>query len=147
MTYLFDTNIVLHFLRASQVAKHVETIFRPFDPPNESWVSIISFGELRSLAKQNNWGSPRIEKLAILLDSLIPADIYAEDVFERYAEIDAFSQGKLLHLPSDFSARNMGKNDLWIAATASVLDARLLTTDADFDHLDGVFLHVEKVPS
>lgn len=36
----------------------------------------------------------------------------------------------------------MGKNDLWIAATTSVLKAKLLTTDNDFDHLDGVFFEV-----
>jgi len=36
----------------------------------------------------------------------------------------------------------MGDNDIWIAATASVLKATLLTTDRDFDHLDGVFLRV-----
>ena len=36
----------------------------------------------------------------------------------------------------------MGKNDLWIAATASVLKAILFTTDRDFDHLDGEFLEV-----
>ncbi len=36
----------------------------------------------------------------------------------------------------------MGKNDLWIAATASVLNAHLLVIDHDFDHLDGVFLEV-----
>ena len=35
----------------------------------------------------------------------------------------------------------MGKNDLWIAATASVLKANLLVIDHDFDHLDGVFLN------
>jgi predicted nucleic acid-binding protein len=40
------------------------------------------------------------------------------------------------------SSRNMGKNDIWIAATASVLNATLVTTDADFDHLNGVFLTV-----
>lgn len=39
----------------------------------------------------------------------------------------------------------MGKNDLWIAATASVLKTKLLTTDMDFDHLDGVFLDLERV--
>jgi predicted nucleic acid-binding protein len=39
----------------------------------------------------------------------------------------------------------MGKNDLWIAATASVLDATLLTTDNDFDHLQNEFLQVAKV--
>jgi len=34
----------------------------------------------------------------------------------------------------------MGKNDLWIAATAHVTGATLLTTDKDFDHLDPQFL-------
>ncbi len=34
----------------------------------------------------------------------------------------------------------MGKNDLWIAATASVMQARLLTTDKDFDKLVPQFL-------
>ena len=29
----------------------------------------------------------------------------------------------------------MGKNDLWIAATAKATGATLLTTDKDFDHL------------
>ena len=36
----------------------------------------------------------------------------------------------------------MGKNDLWIAATASVLNAALLAIDHDFDHLSSVFLKV-----
>ncbi len=35
----------------------------------------------------------------------------------------------------------MGKNDLWIAATANATGALLLTTDKDFDHLDGAFLN------
>jgi predicted nucleic acid-binding protein len=39
----------------------------------------------------------------------------------------------------------MGKNDLWIAATAYILDATLLTADGDFDHLNGSFLDVKKV--
>lgn len=43
------------------------------------------------------------------------------------------------------SARNMGKNDLWIAATAAMSEATLLTTDNDFDHLDGHYFKVEKL--
>jgi tRNA(fMet)-specific endonuclease VapC len=39
----------------------------------------------------------------------------------------------------------MGKNDIWIAATASVLNAVLLTTDNDFDHLHDEFLTVARV--
>lgn len=76
---------------------------------------------------------------------LNPIDIWAEDILSRYAEIDAFSQNKLPAQPLSLTARNMGKNDLWIAATASILDAQLLTTDFDFDHLNGVFLNVGKV--
>lgn len=39
----------------------------------------------------------------------------------------------------------MGKNDIWIAAAASVLNAALLTTDNDFDHLGDEFLTVAKI--
>ncbi|MDN5203316.1 hypothetical protein QQ008_18155 [Fulvivirgaceae bacterium BMA10] len=42
------------------------------------------------------------------------------------------------------SAKNMGKNDLWIAATAFVAKAELITMDGDFDHLNGEFLTVHK---
>ena len=39
----------------------------------------------------------------------------------------------------------MGKNDLWIAATSSVYDLVLLTTDKDFNHLDGEYLNLEYI--
>jgi predicted nucleic acid-binding protein len=39
----------------------------------------------------------------------------------------------------------MGKNDLWIAATATVFQATLLTTDKDFNHLHNVFFKVEYI--
>ena len=62
-----------------------------------------------------------------------------------YAEIDVYSQSKhpTLRLPP--SARKMGKNDLWIAATAAIHNATLLSTDADFEHLDSLFLYFEKI--
>lgn len=71
-------------------------------------------------------------------------DINHQQILKRYAEIDAFSQGKHASrkLPGGMSSRNMGKNDLWIAAAASVLNAKLLTTDKDFDHLNEEFLEV-----
>ena len=75
----------------------------------------------------------------------VVTDINTDDTINRYAEIDAFSQGRLDGRKSKLSARNMGKNDLWIAATASVLEATLLTTDNDFDHLQEEFLQVAKI--
>jgi predicted nucleic acid-binding protein len=48
----------------------------------------------------------------------------------------------LIHL---IRARNMGKNDLWIAATTHLLNATLVTTDHDFDHLDPSFIQLHKI--
>ena len=81
----------------------------------------------------------------MLCNELLITDINSQDLIERYAEIDAFSQGKLLDRPLNMTSRNMGKNDLWVAATASVLDATLLTTDLDFNHLHNEFLTLELV--
>ena len=64
-----------------------------------------------------------------------------------YATIDAYSQGELMSdpLPQGTSARNMGKNDIWIAATAIFYDAELRTSDNDFDHLPAIGLRLVKV--
>lgn len=75
-----------------------------------------------------------------ILNRLIIVDVNSEDVIERYAEIDAYSQNRLKGKPLGVSARNMGKNDLWIAATASLINAKLITTDNDFNHLHKVYL-------
>lgn len=145
MIYLFDTNIVIHYLRESEMMHLVEQNYAPFQSASEIWISVVSYGELRSIAIQSKWGEKRIQQLENLLDMLNPIDIWSEDILNRYAEIDAFSQGKHPEIGSGASARNMGKNDLWIAASASVLGATLLTSDADFDHLNAVFLKVGKV--
>jgi len=105
----------------------------------------VSVGEIRSIALRNNWGKKKQLQLEELLNQLVIADINAEDVIEKYAEIDAFSQGKLKGKPLGTSSRNMGKNDLEIAATAAVTNARLLTTDADFGHLDTQYFEVVRV--
>jgi tRNA(fMet)-specific endonuclease VapC len=146
MRYLIDTNILLQYIRGSETAKIIDVTFNPLDNTiNQSILSVVCVGEIKSLAKRQNWGLNRIKILENLCNELIIADIYSEDILERYAEIDAYSQGKLLGRPLNDSARNMGKNDLWIAATASVLNATILTTDQDFNHLNGEFLKVECV--
>ena len=98
-------------------------------------ISIVSIGEIRSIAKRNYWGNRKIKLLEDILNTLIVVDINSEDVIEMYAELDAYSQGKLKENPLPMTARNMGKNDLWIAATSCVTKASLLTTDKDFEHL------------
>ncbi len=145
MLLLFDTNIVLSFLRGSRVKHFVERVYSPFGSENTSVISVVSVGETRAFALKNKWGNERCKKMEDFLVKFAVADINAEDVINRYAEIDAFSQGRLEGKKLNLSARNMGKNDLWIAATASILDATLLTTDNDFDHLHNEFLQVAKI--
>jgi tRNA(fMet)-specific endonuclease VapC len=143
MNYLFDTNLLL--LKLRQHPKW-QTVYDTFylDTAN-NMLSIISVAELYSLALRNNWGTKRLTEIENLRKEFAEIDIYYEEVIQRYAEIDAFSQGKLAHKPLSVSSRNMGKNDLWIVAVASVFDLTLLTTDADFNHLNKVFLKVELV--
>jgi tRNA(fMet)-specific endonuclease VapC len=69
-------------------------------------------------------------------------DISVSEIIDRYVEIDCYSKGKHPSIDSGFSAITMGKNDLWIAATASVYQCKLLTTDLDFQHLCPLFVDV-----
>ncbi len=36
-------------------------------------------------------------------------------------------------------------NDIWLAATADVFDLTFITTDSDFEHLNGVYLSLIRV--
>jgi tRNA(fMet)-specific endonuclease VapC len=146
MEYLIDTNIIIAYLREPNFTQeYIDKVFAPLDSSNDAIISVVTVGEVKAIAIKNNWGIKRIGKIEILLNQVIIADINSKDVLNRYAEIDAFSQGRLENKQSNFTARNMGKNDLWIVATASVLDATLLTTDNDFDHLHNEFCRIAKI--
>lgn len=64
------------------------------------------------------------------------ADISADSVIQEYARLDHESRKM---------GRRMGKNDLWIAAVASVQGAIIVTTDQDFDHLHPALVKVERM--
>lgn len=145
MNYLLDTNILLFYLRDPNTKEYIEHQYNPFGAANNPIISIVTVGEIKSIALQNQWGGKRLRAVEELLGKGIIADIKYTPILEKYAEIDAFSQGKIKEKPLGISARNMGKNDLWIAATAAVADARLLTADHDFDHLNAIYLEVIKI--
>lgn len=145
MNYVLDTNILLIYLRNHKTREFLDEAFAPLELPNIPIISVVSIGELKSIAIQNDWGEKRLSTLDQFVQQFVIADINSADVIERYAEIDSFSQGRLRGNPLGQSARNMGKNDLWIAATASVTGSSLLTTDHDFEHLNGVFLQVIEI--
>ncbi len=138
--YILDTSVVLIYLRDKKTKIKIDEKYDPFNTVNIPILSVVTLGEIESLAIRNNWGEKRMKAVQVFFSKCLVTDINSKDVIKKYGEIDAFSQGKLEGKPLGMTARNMGKNDLWIAATASVTNSKLLTTDKDFYHLHESFL-------
>jgi tRNA(fMet)-specific endonuclease VapC len=121
---IFDTNLILQHIRKHQLL------------PAKVFIPMVVAGELEALALKSDWGYQKVTFLQMLLD-YYPLIEVSRSLTNVYAQVDAYSQGKLKSnpLPLGLSARNMGKNDLWIAATALYFEFELHTTDKDFDHL------------
>ncbi|MEI7501576.1 MAG: type II toxin-antitoxin system VapC family toxin [Bacteroidota bacterium] len=147
MNYLFDTNILVHFIRRSPIAGKVIDELDPFGKINIPLISVVSYAEILSLVPIFNWGDQKKEQLKDLLNKLLVVPIEAKDIIEAYVEIETYSKGKMISrpLPAGQSAINMGKNDIWIAATAKITKSTVITTDKDFDHLDKVFIDLIKM--
>ncbi len=145
MTYILDTNILLQIIRENSTFLESLESYELFSSTNETYISIVTVGELYSIARQNSWGEKKKKLLENLARLCPPIPIEKQVLIDAYAEIDAFSNGKILEnlLPKGLSSRNMGKNDLWIAATTHVLGGTLITTDADFMHLKDIYFALE----
>lgn len=130
---IFDTNLVIRHVRNRILL------------PTRVVIPIVVAGELEAFALKSDWGYQKVKFLQHLLDAYPIADLNRE-ITQIYAEVDAYSQNKLRSqpLPIGLSARNMGKNDLWISAISIYLDMELHTTDNDFDHLDAFGLKIIK---
>ena len=141
--FVLDTNILLAYVRENPVFNMAEKMCQLTAPDASLLVSVVTLAELRVLAQANHWGEKKQKQLANFLSSLILIDISSTDEYllEAYTNIDCYSRA-----PESGSARTMGKNDIWIAATAAVTNATLVTTDVDFDHLSGQMLKVVKIP-
>lgn len=151
MRYVLDTNALIHLLRNSVTGQYINDNLKPLAEENQPFISFATVAEILSIAKQANWRQNKLHFLAELFNELEIIAISGETsdlLMQAYVEIDSFSQGQnsMITLPQGISARNMGKNDIWIAATAYVLDATLITTDKDFLHLDSIFFNVILIP-
>lgn len=147
---VIDTCSIIHILKGSPQGKQCLLEIEKLGENPHIIISVVTKAELDSFSRQNQWGQKRTQTLNKFLNKLTTINISQEDkqLLEAYSLIDGYSKRKLTDskgnkLPS--SAIKMGKNDLWIAATAKVINAPLLTTDRDFDHLNGVLLTVIKI--
>jgi predicted nucleic acid-binding protein len=129
--YLLDTNILVHLIRGDAVWARVRATYQPLLIDPRPIISVVTAGELRSLALQFNWQAVKIDQLEFYLGYFQRVSIDDAEILRAYAVIDAHCNRL---------GQPLGKNDAWIAATAVVTGARLLTTDKDFDRLDPLFL-------
>jgi tRNA(fMet)-specific endonuclease VapC len=143
MNLLFDTNILIYISRDKSEHKILDFVNPKL---KDIYVSYASIAEIESIAFQSNWSNRKIKRLESFLEEVQIIEI-DDTLLKTYVNIDAFSQRKHQNFREYAfqTPRNMGKNDLWIASTASLLNLTLITTDADFDHLDSHFITLNKI--
>lgn len=144
-TYILDTNVLIHFVRQSDTWQRIHQQYAPL--ANNSYLSFATVAEVISFAIRLEWDKTGKEAIQNIINSLTIIHS-SQDLTNHYVDIASFSQGihDTLKLPKGISARNMGENDIWIAATTkSIKGAELITTDRDFEHLDGVWFGVNYV--
>ena len=143
MNLLFDTNIIISLVRDKTGYKVMDYL----NPEGKIvYISFANVAEIQSIAFQNGWGRAKMNQLSAFFEEVRIIDI-SDLLLNTYIDIDGFSQRN----HPDYkhyrfkTPRNMGNNDLYISATASLLNLSLVTTDGDFDHLHDTFLSVRKI--
>lgn len=131
--FLLDTSVVLHYARRSLVFDAIEATHHLTQTRFQPLVCVVTLGEIRALAYYRGWGAARLSALEAFLSGLVCIDINDPRIIEAYARISA-------HATANGWALHSQKNDLWIAATAQVCGATLLTTDRDFVQARDVFI-------
>lgn len=131
---LLDTNIVLFLVRGNDFGRRIDAAYNLRQRPERPLISVVNVGELLGFARYRSWGEGLVAKLRAFLDELVIVDIN-DAVVEKYA---------FFHDLSLKNGKHTGQNDLWIAATAAVASAKLLTTDGDFDPLAGEHLKLSR---
>ena len=69
--FVLDTGVILGYIRAAGYANYIEKKYAPFTPPNIPLISVVSRGEIYSLAKQFGWAGGKLKALDDLYVSCI----------------------------------------------------------------------------
>ncbi len=134
---LVDTSILMHLVRGRDLGRYIEALLHLQNLSVQPWVCVVSLGEIWALAAERNWGTAKRQSLVDWLARMRTWDIHHPDVIAAYVAI------RLASRAHPAGARNMGQNDMWIAAVAKATGAILLTTDKDFDHLHPA--HIQRI--
>jgi len=106
-------------------------------------ISAVSQGEVESMRKGNQWSLSRIERYEQTTEKFEVVSVRGRTIADAYADLDLFAKNNHPDLtPKNKQAFNMKQNDLWVGATALLLNAPLITTDKDFLPYHGKLINV-----
>jgi tRNA(fMet)-specific endonuclease VapC len=126
--------VLLSLVRGKDLGEQIDRSFGLRAALYRHLVSIVTHGEIKALAERNSWNEEKRSILTAALNNLITLNIDNESLVDAYVKVADACRNNA------GSERTMGQNDMWIAATALVAGLRLITTDKDFDHLNGRLL-------
>jgi tRNA(fMet)-specific endonuclease VapC len=129
--FLLDTNVPVALIRRKELGGRIEQAYGVASNRGSALISVVTVGEMFSLARQWSWPENKVHELDSLLEDVICVDISNEEILRAYGQIHHFLIQR---------GNPIGDNDMWIAATCAASGAILLTTDKDFDPLDGTFI-------
>lgn len=135
-SYVLDTSALLNLIRGKELGEQIDRAFGLRQAMHRHTVSIVTHAELAVLADRNGWGETRRKALSDALDQVVTVNIDNHALVDAYARIEAACRTP----PAGHHV--MGDNDVWIAATALVSGQALITTDKDFNHLNGSLITV-----
>jgi predicted nucleic acid-binding protein len=137
--YLLDTCVLVHLIRRDETGLAIGNHFDLWNAEaTELNVSVVTVGELRSLAEQWDWGAMNRKSMERTLKRVYVIDIHHEEALRIYGNIDAHS--------IKIGKKMVSENDVWIAACANVQGLTLLSIDGDFTHLNPnyvTFVHID----
>ena len=143
--FVLDTGILLHYIRESKLAKDIERELKLMARDSIPIISAVSVGEIEGFCQRQRWSESKIAAMKRILSKVLIINISGHDnlLMETYATLWNYSKNAL---PENKTGQSIGigQNDVWIAATAKVADAALVTTNGDFDHLNGNWIRVFK---
>jgi predicted nucleic acid-binding protein len=135
-TYVLDTSALLNLIRGRELGEQIDKAFGLRQALYRHTISIVTHGELKAMAQRRSWGDEKQRVLASALDELVTVNISNSSIIDAYVKVETTCRTTL------GGERKMGQNDMWIAATAVVTDLPLITTDDDFNHLNGRLITV-----
>ncbi len=128
MIFLLDTNAFSDLMREHPT---IEIRMAALSDQDDVIICPVVRGEILYGIARLPMGKRRtdLQSKADTLFACLPCEVIAEAAGDHYANVKIGSQSKGL---------NLDENDLWLAATALVAGAVLVTRDNDFQQIDGL---------